>query len=67
MEIRLGLKSGSSSKRVVDFRSDWALCCCRFAFAQLKHLPLPLRFRAAKTFAADASLSRRAELPGGVR
>jgi len=19
---------------VVDFRSDWALCCCRFAFAQ---------------------------------
>jgi len=24
-----------SSKRGVDFRSDWALCCyCRFAFAQ---------------------------------
>ena len=25
------------------------------------------RFRTDKTFAADASLSRRAELPGGVR
>jgi len=25
--------SGSSSKRVVDFRSGWALCSCRFAFA----------------------------------
>jgi len=28
---------------------------------------LSLRFRTDKTFAADASLSRRAELPGGVR
>jgi len=30
-------------------------------------LLLTLRFRTDKTFAADASLSRRAELPGGVR
>ena len=34
----------------VDFRSDWALCCCRFAFAQIKHLPLTLRFRAEQSF-----------------
>jgi hypothetical protein len=46
---------------VVDFRSDWALCCCRFAFAQIKHLPLTLRFRADKTFVAVASLSHRAQ------
>ncbi|MFJ8087019.1 hypothetical protein ACIQ7N_02235 [Lysinibacillus sp. NPDC095746] len=74
---------GSSPKRVVDFRSDWALCCCRFAFAQKKHLLLSLRFRTEqsflgalllslrfrteKTFVAVASLSHRAELPGGVR
>jgi len=32
---------------MVDFRSDWMLCCCRFAFAQLKHLLLTLRFRTA--------------------
>ena len=25
------------------------ICCCRFAFAQIKHLPLTLRFRAEKT------------------
>ncbi len=69
-------KSGSSPKRVVDFRSDWALCscrfafateniccCCRYAFAQIKQL-LTLRFRADKT---AALLSLRAELPGGVR
>ncbi|WP_206700611.1 hypothetical protein, partial [Lysinibacillus sphaericus] len=37
---------------------------CRYAFAQLKHLPLPLRFRAVKTFAAAAMLSHRAKLPG---
>jgi len=46
-------------KCVVDFRSDWALCCCRFAFAQKKHLLLPLRFRTEKTFVAAASLSHR--------
>ncbi|MFJ7184583.1 hypothetical protein, partial [Lysinibacillus xylanilyticus] len=40
--------------------------CCRFAFAQIKHLLLSLRFRTDKTFVAVASLSRRAELPGGV-
>ncbi|MFJ3388189.1 hypothetical protein [Lysinibacillus sp. NPDC086135] len=50
---------GSSPKRVVDFRSDRALCCCRFAFAQKKHLLLPLRFRTEKTFVAAASLSHR--------
>jgi len=49
--------SGSSPERVDDFRSDWALCSCRYAFAQIKHLPLPLRFRADKTFVAAASLS----------
>ncbi|MFJ7916806.1 hypothetical protein [Lysinibacillus sp. NPDC096382] len=43
--------------RKVDFRSGWALCCCRFAFAQKKHLLLPLRFRTEKTFVAAASLS----------
>ncbi|MFJ3387744.1 hypothetical protein, partial [Lysinibacillus sp. NPDC086135] len=31
-------------------------CCCRFAFAQKKHLLLPLRFRTEKTFVAAASL-----------
>jgi len=30
--------NGSLPKRVVDFRSDWALCCFRYAFAQIKHL-----------------------------
>jgi len=40
-------------KKRGDFRSDFALCCCRYAFAQIKHLPLPLRFRADKTFVAD--------------
>ena len=35
---------------MVDFRSDWTLCCCRFAFAQIKHLPLTLRFRAEQSF-----------------
>jgi len=42
---------------VVDFRSDCALCCCRYAFAQSKHLLLTLRFRTVKTFVAAASLS----------
>jgi hypothetical protein len=33
---------------VVGFRSDWALCCCcRYAFAQIKHLPLS---RGAESF-----------------
>ncbi|MFJ8515338.1 hypothetical protein, partial [Lysinibacillus xylanilyticus] len=32
---------------------------CRFAFAQLKHLLLSLRFRTVKTFVAVASLSHR--------
>ncbi|MEQ6356350.1 hypothetical protein ABNX05_17110, partial [Lysinibacillus sp. M3] len=40
--------AGSPSYRRVDF--GWAHCCCRFAFAQLKHLLLPLRFRTVKTF-----------------
>ncbi|MFJ8458149.1 hypothetical protein ACIQ57_03350 [Lysinibacillus xylanilyticus] len=39
-----------SAKRGADFRSSWALCCCRFAFAQIKHLPLTLRFRAEQSF-----------------
>jgi len=40
----------SFAKRGVDFRSGWALCCWRFAFAQIKHLPLTLRFRAEQSF-----------------
>ncbi|MDD1502550.1 hypothetical protein PVA17_07190 [Lysinibacillus sp. CNPSo 3705] len=35
------------------------ICCCRFAFAQKKHLLLPLRFRTEKTFVTAASLSHR--------
>jgi len=31
---------------VVDFRSDWALCSCHFAFAQIKYLRLMPCFRA---------------------
>ena len=45
----------------------YSLCCCRFAFAQLKHLLLSLRFRTVKTFVAVASLSHRAKLPVGER
>jgi len=54
---------------VVNFRSEGRfvadaslshsqnICCCRFAFAQSKHLLLSLRFRTVKTFVAVASLS----------
>jgi len=44
---------------VVDFRSDWALCCCcRFAFAQIKHL-LSLRFRTENIRCAASSRANR--------
>jgi len=33
------------------------ICCCRYAFAQKKHMLLPLRFRTEKTYVAAASLS----------
>jgi len=56
-EIMVSLiKVWSSAKWSVDFRSDWALCCWRFAFAQLKHLLLlTLRFRTDKKFVAAAT------------
>ena len=59
MELRwLINKYGSSAKRGVDFRSDWALCRWRYAFAQIKHCC----WRYVST-----TLSHRAKLPGGVR
>jgi len=46
--VKVFLLKVGSSHSVVDFRSDWALWCCRFAFAQTKPSCCPtlaLRFR----------------------
>jgi len=56
-------------KRGIDFRPDWALCCCRFAFAQSKASsgrPLSRFTRDPSSRASSVTLSSRSR-PTGTR